>query len=155
MKSLLFSSLLKAILPIASLVWCFGCSTVAQAGVKDPLSFDPVKPGNWNYRTESPLGYLKVYSATAEFKESDAVYFPDSSYAIYTIDGKLLRNVKNHDAPKGEIPPTLALPIGTYTVQARSKKRGFMCALVVIKEAQQTILHFDVWETLSAGLANN
>ena len=39
----------------------------ASAGGKDPLSPGPVRPGNLDYRTGLPQGYLKVYSATDEF----------------------------------------------------------------------------------------
>jgi hypothetical protein len=156
MKSPLYRSALKATLLIASLACCFGGSTVAQAGGQDPLSFDPVRPGNWDYRTESSPGYLRVYSATDEFNDGDALYFPHSSYAIYTLDGKLVKNVKNQRSRCDEIPEAVALPVGTYAVQARSKRHGYIRSLVVIKEAQQTTLHLDAWEpTTSARLAHN
>src|ERR1700686_4366591 len=90
------SSYLKTALLFVQLALCFGGPTVAQAGGKDPLAPGPVRPGNLDYRTELPQGYLKVYSATDEFKDGDARYFPHSSYAIYTIDGKILINVKNN-----------------------------------------------------------
>src|SRR6202051_4221056 len=90
------SSYLKTALLFVQLALCFGGSTVVQAGGKDPLSPGPVRPGNLDYRTELPQGYLKVYSATDEFNDGDPWYFPHSSYAIYTIDGKLFKNVRNH-----------------------------------------------------------
>jgi len=156
MKSPHCSFLLKAALLIVPLALCFGGSTVAQAGGKDPLSSGPVKPGSLDYRTELPQGYLKVYSATDEFNDGDAWYFPHSSYAIYTIGGKLFKNVKNQRSPDDEIPEVVALPVGTYTVVARAEKDGYIHALVVIKEAQQTILDLDLWEkTMSARLAHN
>lgn len=147
---------MKATLLIASLACCFGGSTVAQAGGRDPLSFDPVRPGNWDYRTKSSQGYLRVYSATDEFNDGAALYFPHSSYAIYTIDGKFVKNVKNRRFPGDEIPEAVALPAGTYAIQARSKTRGYIRSLVTIKEAQQTTLHLDTWEpTTSTRLAHN
>ena len=156
MTSPLYRSALKATLLIASLACCFGRSTVAQAGGQDLLSFDPVRPGNWGSRTESSQGYLRVYSATDEFNDGAAFYFPHSSYAIYTIDGKFVKNVKNRRFPGDEIPEAVALPVGTYAVQARSQRRGYIRSLVVIKEAQQTTLHLDAWEsTTSARLAHN
>jgi hypothetical protein len=147
---------LKATFLIASLACCFGGSTVAQAGGQDPLSFDPVRPGNWDYRSESSQGYLRVYSATDEFNHGAALYFPHSSYAIYTIDGKFVKNVKNRRFAGDEIPEAVALPVGIYTVQARSMRRGYVRSLVVIKEAQQTVLHLDTWETTTpARFAHN
>src|SRR6478752_10189590 len=75
----------------------------ASAGGNDLLSPSPVRPGNLDYRTELPQGYLKVYSATDEFNDGDALYFPHSSYGIYTIDGKLFKKVKNQRFPADEI----------------------------------------------------
>jgi hypothetical protein len=147
MKSPLCSSLLKAALLIVQLALCFGGPTVAQAGGRDPLSPDPVRPGNLDYRTELPQGYLKVYSATDEFNDGTAWYFPHSSYAIYTIDGKLFKNVRNHRSANDEIPELVVLPVGTYTVVGRSERNGYGHVLVVIKEAQQAILDLDLWET--------
>src|SRR5438105_3443159 len=83
MKSSLGTSFLKATLLIVLFASCLSGPTGAQAGGKDPLSPGPVRPGNSDYRTELPQGYLKVYSATDRFNDGDARYFPHSSYAIY------------------------------------------------------------------------
>lgn len=156
MKSPHCSSLLKGALLIVLLALCLGGSTVAQAGGKDdPLSPGPIRPGNLDYRTELPQGYLKVYSATDEFNDGDALYFPHSSYAIYTIDGKLFKKVKNQRFPADEIPEVVALPVGTYAVVARSERDGYGRVLVVIKEGQQTIVDLDLWEKKTRRLAHN
>ena len=155
MKSLLCSSLLKDAILIVPLALCFSGSTVAEAGGKDPLSPGPVRPGNLDYRSELPQGYIEVYSATDKFKDGDAWYFPHSSYAIYTIDGKLFKNVKNHRSANDEIPEIVALPVGTYTVAARAERDGYGHVLVVIKEGQQAILDLDLWETKTRSVAHN
>jgi len=147
MKSLHCSSFLKTALLIAPLALCFGGSTVVQAGGKDPLSPGPVRPGNLDYRTELPQGYLKVYSATDKFNDGDAWYFPHSSYAIYTIGGKLFKNVKNQGSPEDEIPEVVALPVGSYVVEARSERDGYVRVPVVVQAGQRTILDLDVWES--------
>jgi hypothetical protein len=150
------SSYLKAALLIIQVALCFGGPTVAEAAGNDPLSSGPVRPGNFDYRPELPQGYLKVYSATYEFNDGDAWYFPHSSYAIYTVGGKLFKNVKNHRSANDEIPEVVALPVGTYTVVARSGKGGYAGMLVVIKEGQQAILDLDLWETKTQrSLADN
>jgi len=100
-----------------------------------------------DYRTELPQGYLKVYSAIDRFKDGDAWYFPHSSYAIYTIDGRLYENVRNHRSADDEVPEVVALPVGTYTVVARSERGGYASMLVVIKEGEQVVLDLDLWET--------
>jgi len=156
MKSPPCSSLLKTALLIVQLVLCFGGPTVAQAGGKDPLSPGPVRPGNLDYRSQLPQGYLKVYSAIDKFNDGDAWYFPHSSYAIYTIDGKRFKNVKNHRFADDEVPELVALPVGTYTVVARSERDGYGHVLVVIKEGQQATLDLDLWETKTQrSLAHN
>ena len=156
MKSPHCSSLLNGALLIVLLALCLRGSTVALAGGKDdPLSPGQIRPGNLDYRTESPQGYLEVYSATDEFNDGDALYFPHSSYAIYTIDGKLFKNVKNQRFPADEIPEVVALPVGTYAVVARSERDGYGRVLVVIKEGQQTIVDLDIWEKKTRRLAHN
>jgi hypothetical protein len=155
MKSPIRSFVLKGAFLIVPLAF-FGSSTLAQTGTKDPLSPGAVRPGNLDYRTELPKGYLKVYSAIDEFKDGDVRYFPHSSYAIYTIDGKLFKNVNNHRSVADEIPEVVALPVGTYTVVARSERNGYGHTLVVIKEGQQAILDLNLWETKTQrSLAHN
>src|SRR6266403_4871637 len=127
MKSALCSSVLKAALLIVPLALCFGGSTVAQAGAE-------------------LQGYLKVYLVTDGINDGDAWYFPRSSFAIYTIDGKLFKDVKSQHFADDEIPEVVALPVGTYAVVARSKRDGYVRILVVIKEGQQTILDLNLWE---------
>ena len=155
MKSTLCSLFLKITLLIVSLTFYFGSSTYGQARDRNVLSPGPVRPGNLDYRTELPQGYLKVYSATDEFNDGDALYFPHSSYAIYTIDGKPFKNVKNQRFPADEIPEVVALPVGTYAVVARSERDGYGRVLVVITEGQQTIVDLDLWEKKTRRLAHN
>jgi hypothetical protein len=144
MKSLHCSSFLKTALLIAPLAFYFGGSTVLQAGGKDPLSPGPIRPGNLDYRTQLPQGYLKVYTATDEFDDGGLAYHAHSSYAIYTTDGKLFKKVKNHISLSDEIPELVALPVGSYTVQARSERDGYVRVPVVIKAGRRTILNLDV-----------
>ena len=115
-------------------------------GKDDPLSPGPIRPGNLDYRTELAQGYLKVYSATDKFNDGDAWYFPHSSYAIYTIGGKLFKKVKNQGSPEDEIPEVVALPVGSYVVEARSERDGYVRVPVVVQAGQRTILDLDVWE---------
>lgn len=151
MKSLFHSDLSKAVLLFAPLAPWLGGSTAAQAGEKDPLSPRSVRSGNSDYHTESGLGYLKVYSASDKVREGDTRYFPHSSYVVYTIDGKLFNNVENHRSVDDEIPELVSLPVGSYTVVARSLRDGYVRMPVVIKEGQQTILNLDLWDANTQG----
>ena len=155
MKSTLCSLFLKITLLIVLLTFYFGSSTYGQARDRNVLSPGPVRPGNLDYRTELPQGYLKVYLATDGINDGAAWYFPHSPYAIYTIGGKLFKNVPNQRSPADEIPAVVALPVGTYAVVARSKRDGYVRILVVIKEGQQTILDLNLWEKTQRRLAHN
>ena len=146
MKRLFRSEFLKAALLIVPLALCLGGSTAAQAGDRDPLFPGAVRPGNWDYRMESRQGYLKVYSAIDEVRDGDTRYFPHTSYVIYTIDGKVFKNVTNHRSADDEIPELVLLPVGSYRVVARSLRGGYVRVIVVIKEDQETILNLDFWD---------
>jgi hypothetical protein len=139
------STLLKTALLVAPLILSFGGPTIVQARDKSLLSPGPVRPSGLDYRTDLRRGYLKVYSAIEEFKDGDTWYFPHSSYTIYTTDGKLLKNVENHNSRRDEIPEVVVLSVGSYIILARAEKDGYVRLPVVIDEGQQTILDLDVW----------
>jgi hypothetical protein len=111
----------------------------ASAGGNDPLSPSPVRPGNLDYRIELPQGYLTIYSVSDEL--NDGAYYAHSSYAIYSTDGTLVKAVENNISRSDEIIPwEVALPIGSYTVVARSQRSGGVRVHFVIKADQQTIV---------------
>jgi hypothetical protein len=117
----------------------------ASAGGKDPSSPGPVRPGNLDYRIELPQGYLKVYSVSDEF--NDGAYYAHSSYAIYSADGRLFKRVENNISRTDDlIPWEVALPIGSYTVVARSQRGGEVRVRFVIKAGQRTIVDLDLAE---------
>jgi len=84
-----------------------------------------------------------VYSATDPFNDGDVLYYAHSSYAIYRTDGKLFKDVENHISRSDEIPETVTLPVGSYAIEARSERNGYVRVRVAIKAGQQTILDLD------------
>jgi hypothetical protein len=88
-------------------------------------------------------GSLVVYSATDEFEDGEVPYNAHSSYTIYTTAGKLFKNVENHISRSDEIPEVVTLPVGTYVIEARSERDGYVRVPVVIKAGRQTILDLD------------
>ena len=117
----------------------------ASAGGKDPLFPGPVRPGSLDHRIELPQGYLKVYSVSDEF--NDGAYYAHSSYAIYSIDGRLFKRVENNIFRTDDlIPPQVALPIGSYTVVARSQRVGEVRVRFLIKARQWTTVDLDLAE---------
>src|SRR6266446_9950094 len=89
-------------------------------------------------------GSLVVYSAADAFDDGGVPYYAHSSYAIYTTDGKLFKNVENHISSSDEIPEVVTLPVGSYVIEARSESDGYVRVRVVIKTGRQTILDLDV-----------
>ena len=145
MKSTLCSVFLKITLLIVSLTLYFGSSTYGQARDRNVLSPGPVRPGNLDYRAKLPQGYLKVYSVSDEF--NDGAYYAHSSYAIYSIDGRLFKRIENNISRTDEIIPwEVALPVGSYTVVARSARDGEVRVHFVIKAGQRTIVDLDLAE---------
>jgi len=108
------------------------------------LSPGPVRPSGLDYRTEAPLGYLEVYSATDEFDDGGVPYHAHSSYAIYTTDGKIFTNVENHISRSDELPEIVVLPVGSYIVEARSDRDGYVRVAVVIKAGHRTTLNLEL-----------
>ena len=119
-------------------------STYALPRDSSLLSPDPVRPSGLDYRTEAPLGYLEVYSATDEFDDGGVPYYAHSSYAIYTTDGKVFKNVENHISRSDEVPEIVTLPVGPYIVEARSDRDGYVRVAVVIKAGRRTTLNLEV-----------
>src|SRR5262249_54218561 len=88
-------------------------------------------------------GSLVVYSATDAFDDGDLPYYAHSSYAIYTTDGKLFKNVENHISRSDQIPEIVILPVGTSVIDADAERDGYARVYVVIKAGRQTILDLD------------
>jgi len=104
---------------------------------KAPLPKSNATPGQLSQ------GSLVVYSATDEFEDGDVPYYAHSSYTIYTTDGKLFKDVENHISRSDEIPEVVTMPVGSYVIEARSERGGYVRVPVVIKAGRQTILDLD------------
>jgi hypothetical protein len=101
-------------------------------------------------------GSLVVYSATDAFDDGQVPYYAHSSYAIYTTDGRLFKNVENHMSNSDEIPEVVTLPVGSYVIEARSETDGYVRVRVVIKAGRQTILDLDsTGKESPSGMASN
>jgi hypothetical protein len=131
---------------IVTLSFCLGGSTDAQPRDSSLLSPGPIRPSGLDYRTDAAQGYLEVYSATDEFDDGGVPYHAHSSYAIYTTDGKVFKTVENHISRSDERPEVVALPVGSYIVEARSDRDGYVRVAVVIKAGHRTTLNLELGE---------
>jgi hypothetical protein len=136
---------LKTTLLILPLTLFFSGPAIAQARDRSMLSLGPIRPGHLDYRTQLPEGFLIVYSATDQSNDGGVPYYAHS-YAIYTTDGKLFKMVQNHVSSNDESPEIVTLPIGSYVVEARSEKDGYVRVPATTKEGRRTILDLDLWE---------
>ena len=116
---------------------------IAQPGGNDSLFIGMVRSGTLDHGTGLAEGYLLVYSGTDEFSDGDLVFNAHSSYLIYTSDGKLFKSVENHMSRSDEIPELVVLPVGSYTVEARSANEGYVRVQVVIRADLRTIVDLD------------
>jgi hypothetical protein len=105
-----------------------------------------VRLGILDDSTRAAQGYLKVYSATDKFNDGGLAYYPHSSYAVYTTDGKFFKSVENHISPSDESPELVTLPVGTYLVMARSDRDGEVSIRVTIEANELTALDLEVGE---------
>jgi len=144
MKSLLSSSFWKTAQLIIPLSLIIGSSTIALAEDSSPLFHGPIRPRDSECPAGSSRGYLTVYLRANEFNGGSAWYFPQNLFAIYTIDGKLFKNVTSQLSADEEIPEIVALPVGSYMVIARSEKDGYIRLPVAIKAGRRTVLDLDL-----------
>jgi hypothetical protein len=136
-----YSLLTKAVL-LVSLGLFIGGATIARTA-EGGLFIDPKHPGTLSYSNGPTDGYLLVYSSTDEFNDGGLALYAHSSYVIYTIDGKFLRNIENHMSRSDELPELVRLCAGSYTIEARSADDGYVRVHVVIRPGQQTTLYLD------------
>ena len=144
MKSIYYLTHLKTVLLIAQVSFYLSGATIAYAGGRSTLSLDVLSPRHLDNRNELPQGYLEVYSGTEQFQDGGLSYYAHSSYAVYTVDGKLFKRVENHISPSDEIPESVSLPIGSYIVEARSENDGCVRIPITIKKGQRTSLDLDL-----------
>jgi hypothetical protein len=142
MKTSLSFPRLAVIRIVASLCVSFFGLSVADAAGREVLMSAPVRPG-LDYQSNISEGYLIVYSATDRIIDGDVQYYPHSSYAIYTLDGRLVKTVANRVSDNDEAPDIVALPVGSYLVEARSAEEGFLRVHIVIRAGVQTALNLE------------
>jgi hypothetical protein len=143
MKSLLKSTYSKTKLLIVLFAFSCGSLMIAQAGGNDSLFIGMVRSGTLDHGIGLAEGYLLVYSATDEFSDGDLVFNAHSSYLIYTTDGKLFKSVENHISRSDEIPQLVRLPVGSYTIEARSERKGYVPVRVIMRAGLRTVVDLD------------
>lgn len=114
-----------------------------RAWAREPIVLDPVGPAPVTKEQSVAKGYLKVYSATETHTDGEINYYPHTDYRVYAADGTLFKRVFNAISIHDEDPLVVRLPVGTYTVKARSEDYGLVDVPVVIKSDQITTVHLE------------
>ena len=114
---------------------------IAEAG--NPSRSDGMQSSRRTYRADLIAGYLLVYSATEESSDGDIQFNAHTSYVIYTVDGKFFRNIENHLSRSDELPERVSLPPGSYSIEARSTRDGYVRVPIIVKPGRPTIVDLD------------
>lgn len=104
--------------------------------------------------SESPPGFLKVYSATDAFNDGDTPYYAHSSYVIYTAGRSFYKNVENHITRSDEIPETVVLPAGRYFIEARSEAEGSVQIPIAVRPNRTTVINLEFEPKRQLGLSS-
>ena len=124
-----------------------GCASQSQVAVNQPVG--PSRPHLSRHKGE---GALVVYSAP-EVTDQAETYFPThSSYAIYSLEGSLIKKVDNRTGSFDQSPVAIELPAGEYEVRARARNVGHVQVKVVIEENRTTVVHLDARMRLDPAL---
>jgi len=84
-------------------------------------------------------GFLVAYTPVKlPPMNSDTLYYPHSSYALFDSHGVFLRRVRNHLGPWDESPECVSLPPGRYTLRAQSDFPGDLIVPVIIRGGRTT-----------------
>lgn len=103
-----------------------------------PVLLEAVRPAQKDQ--ETPQGTLKVYSALETAGNEGPSYY--SGYRIYSNDGRLFRNIRSNGSIgiAGDEPAAVALPEGTYFVEAEAEGSLRVKVPVVIEEGRVTVV---------------
>lgn len=128
------SSFRNGILLLATSVFAASCTVAPPTMVHETVGPRGAVTGTEN------AGYLTVYSSTTWETGDD-----EGSKLVYTdYDVNLANGTPyTHVANGGEDPDRITLPVGAYTIVARSENSGMVSVPVEIETGQLTVLHLD------------
>jgi hypothetical protein len=134
-----------------------GTTLLALDGcVNTPVVLDAVGPVPKEHRKYVGEGRLIVFTAAEEYNVGDTTtYRPHSAYHIHDGNGKRFKYVLNHTGVMDEMPQSVLLPAGNYTLRARAERLGWVIVPVLVKENQSTEVHLDSTWKAPPGFEND
>ena len=127
----------KTILGLAFVCILSGCASA-------PVALSSVGPNPYALPDGSQNGQLEVFSALVGRIEGDnPTWFQHTDYRILTPQHGLVKRVDNTVGYYAESPRIIALPAGTYLVEAQAKDYFLVEVPVVIQTGKLTVVHLD------------
>lgn len=90
-----------------------------------------------------PQGFLRVYTPTEEYNDSEVFYYPHRNFTLLSVDGALLRYVRNADHDWDETPALTPLPVGSYKIRSLTRRSGIVTVPVSIELGRTTEVYLD------------
>jgi hypothetical protein len=131
---------IKTSLCILVLAAFAGCATRPAIVVQDPVGPN-LAPSRLNLNRGQ--GQLVVYSALEVDNAVTSDFPTHAGYDIYDSAGKLVQRVDNRSGSFYQMPASVTLSPGQYTVKAPVTNHGLVSVPVVIKENQTTTLDLE------------
>lgn len=88
-------------------------------------------------------GFLRVYTPTERYNDSDVYYYLHQDFRIYSLNGHLVEYVRNADSNRDETPALTPLPVGTYKIRSWTRRSGIATIPVVIELGRTTDVYLD------------
>lgn len=113
---------------------------------REAVITETVGPPPQTSRVVSPSGNLVVYSAFEVIDVTGFAYeytHPHTAYDIQTLDGKLVRQVRNYGGGMDDSPESVTLPAGQYKIFAKANGYDRVVVPIVVVAGKTTTVHLD------------
>lgn len=115
-----------------------GCASAPSAAA------NPESQPRPTIRTSVPTGTLLVFSEWDRLSNSsDSIWIRHTDYSIFDADGKLVRQIKNHNLGPDSRPVAVELPPGNYVIKARKQGSGWVSVPVSLKVGDTSEIYLD------------
>lgn len=91
----------------------------------------------------APRGFVRVYTPTEEYTDSDVFYYPHRDFSILSSYGAVVKRVRNADSPWDETPALTALPVGSYKIKSWTRRSGIVTVPVIVELGRTTDVYLD------------
>jgi hypothetical protein len=90
------------------------------------------------------MGTLLVFSSWDRLSNSsDSMWIRHTDYSILDTDGKIIRQIKNHNLGPDSRPVAVQLPSGKYVVRARKQGSGWVSVPVNLTGGNTSEIYLD------------